>query len=83
MRYYGKEGPQCEPPQEENCCGMDRCRLAARAVLFGRVPRGVVLWLGLGLVGVTLILTLWSVSSVGSGGQPHLRDVGTAITIQR
>ena len=83
MRYYGKEGPQCKLPIEEECRGVERCRQAARAVLFGRVPRGVVMWLGLGIVATALTMGLLSVSFLGDGGRPHVSDVGTAISIRR
>lgn len=83
MRYYGKEGSQCRLPIGEECSGVGRCRQAARAVLFGRVPRGVVLWLGLGIVATAITMGLLSVSFLGNGGRPHVSDVGSAISIRR
>jgi hypothetical protein len=83
MRYYGKEGPQCKLPIEEECCGVERCRHAARAVLFGRVPRSVVIWLGLGIVATALTMGILSVSFLSGGGRPHVSDVGSAISIRR
>jgi len=84
MRYYGKEGPQCKLPIEEECCGVERCRNAARALLFGRVPRGVVLWLGLGLMVTALTMGFWGLSALSDGSRPLMvRDMGSAIRIHR
>lgn len=83
MRYYGKDDAQCRLPLEEKCNGVGRCRSAAHALLFGRVPRGVVLWLGLGLVITALSMGLWSLSSLSGGNPPLVRDMGSAIRINR
>lgn len=83
MRYYGKDGPQFRLPIKEECSGVGRCRSAARAVLFGRVPRGVVLWLGLGLVVTVLTMGLWGLSSLSGSNPPLVRDMGSAIRIHR
>ncbi len=83
MRYYGKEGLQCHQPIEPECKGLQRCRGAARAVLFGRVPRGVVLWLGVGLVVTAVTMGLWGLSSLSDGNRPYVRDQGSAILIHR
>ena len=83
MRYYGKEGPQCRLPIEEACHGVERCRNAARALLFGRVPRGVVLWLGLGLMVTALTMGFWGLSALSGSSPSYVRDVGSAIRIHR
>lgn len=83
MRYYGKDGLQCQQPIEPKCKGLERCRDAARAVLFGRVPRGVVLWLGVGLVATALTMGLWGLSSLSDGNYSFVRDQGSAILIHR
>lgn len=83
MRYYGKEGAQCQLPLEAECHGMERCRNAARAVLFGRVPRGVVLWLGVGLLVTALTMGFMGLSSLTDGSRHYVRDQGSAILIRR
>jgi hypothetical protein len=46
MRHYGKDGPQCRPLLGRPGGPAQTCRLTARAVLFGRVPRSALLWMG-------------------------------------
>ncbi len=62
---------------------MERCRNAACAVLFGRVPRGVVMWLGLGLMVTVLSLGFWGLSELSPGPSHFVRDQGSAIMIRR
>lgn len=62
---------------------MERCRKAARAVLFGRVPRGVVMWLGLGIMVVALTLGFWGLSELHSRNSSFVRDQGSALFIRR
>ncbi len=84
MRYYGKEGPQCALPVEEaGCRGMERCRHAAHAMLFGRVPRGVVMWMGLGLMVAVITLGFWGLHELSGKGGNFVRDQGSAILIHR
>ncbi|MCB2189959.1 MAG: hypothetical protein KQI62_00245 [Deltaproteobacteria bacterium] len=83
MRYYGKEGPQCKLTIEEECSGVEKCRKAAHAVLFGRVPRGVVLWLGLGLMFTVITMGLWGLTALSGGNRPFVQDMGSAIRIHR
>lgn len=82
MRYFGKEGDQCALPDLAAPNPVVKCRKLGRAVLFGRVPRTAVVWLGLGLASITLGLWLWSVVSVSEGGRV-CKDTAAAISIRR
>ncbi|MCF8035007.1 MAG: hypothetical protein K9K66_17285 [Desulfarculaceae bacterium] len=62
---------------------MERCRKATHAVLFGRVPRGVVMWLGLGMMVVVLSLGFWGLSELHGRNASFVRDQGSAIIIRR
>lgn len=86
MRYYGREGVQCQLSlqEQERPGAVYQCKKAAHAVLFGRVPRGLILWLGLGLMVASLTLGLWGLSSLTSEKGPHVvRDQGSAVMIRR
>ena len=83
MRYYGKEGPQCHLPVQERCEDGARCRKAAHALLFGRVPRGVVMWLGLGLMVTVITMGFWGLSGLSAKESHFVRDQGSAIMIRR
>lgn len=84
MRYYGKEGAQCQFTLDGQSRGpMGRCRNAARAVLFGRVPKGVVIWLGLGLLVLSVTLGLWGLSALTNDSDRYTRDQGSAVMIRR
>ena len=83
MRYFGKEGPQCQLPELDADGSTQKCRQVARAVLFGRVPRQAVVWLGLGVVAVALFMWLWSVACVSDGSRSTMRDAAAAISIRR
>lgn len=82
MRYFGKEGRQCDAPWVECADGVHKYRLFARRVLFGRVPRGTVRWLGLGLLLITLFLGVCSLSSL-KGSSRFVSDQGSAVLINR
>ena len=83
MRYFGKDGPQCMPTQAE--CGShgELLRHYGRAFLFGRVPRGVSLWLGAGALAVVLLLGAYSITTVQPGGFRACRDSADAVAIRR
>ncbi len=83
MRYFGKDGAQCQLPELAEAGSAEKCRRLARAVLFGRVPRAAVVWLGLGVVALALFAWLWSVASVSDGGRSPLRDPAAAVSIRR
>ncbi|MCA1905304.1 MAG: hypothetical protein LDL11_01785 [Desulfarculus sp.] len=83
MRYFGKDGPQCQLPELEPAGSVGKCRRLVRAVLFGRVPRGAVLWLGLGVVVMALFMWFWSVACVSESGRSVCRDAAAAISIRR
>lgn len=84
MRYFGKDGPQCQPPELSAESTGQFCRQLGRAVLFGRVPRACCLWLGLGLLMAMLGLGLWSVTSLQQdSGRTACRDALSAVAIRR
>ena len=83
MRYFGKDGAQCQLPALAADGSAEKCRRLARAVLFGRVPRAAVVWLGLGVAALGLFMWLWSVACVADGGRAGLRDAAAAISIRR
>ncbi len=84
MRYYGKEGNQCQLSISEESGGtLYSCKKAAHAVLFGRVPKGLVVWLGLGLVVLSATLGLWGLSELSSENERLTRDHGSAVMIRR
>ena len=64
MRYFGKDGLQCRPVVRGQGGPAYTCRLVARSVLFGRVPRRMVLWLGMGVMAATITLGLWGTLSL-------------------
>lgn len=84
MRYYGKEGNQCQLSMCEDSGGaLYSCKKAAHAVLFGRVPKGVVIWLGLGLMLLSVTLGLWGLSALTNDSDRYTRDHGSAVMIRR
>ncbi|MFH1060270.1 MAG: hypothetical protein V1797_16530 [Pseudomonadota bacterium] len=83
MRYFGKDGGQCALPDLDAPNPVVKCRKLARAVLFGRIPRSAVVWLGMGVLGLSLVLWLWSVACVSDGGRGICRDVSAALSIRR
>ncbi|RJX35592.1 MAG: hypothetical protein C4525_02770 [Desulfarculus sp.] len=84
MRYYGREGAQCELSLEHQPGAVYQCKKAAHALLFGRVPRGIVTWLGLGLMLTALVLGLWGLSTLKGDKHPSMvRDQGSALIIRR
>lgn len=83
MRYFGKDGAQCQLPELEAGGSAEKCRRLARAVLFGRVPRVAVVWLGLGVLALALFVWFWSVVCVADGCRLPLRDPAAAVSIRR
>jgi hypothetical protein len=83
MRYFGKDGPQCAPPALETGSTRDLCRQVGRAVLFGRVPRSVSLWLGTGLLVFLLALGALSICSLQTDGLRSVRDTADVVAIRR
>jgi hypothetical protein len=83
MRYFGKEGPQCQFPSLEAPTRAGQCRKLGRAVLHGRAPRSSVLLLGLAVTALALSLWLWSLVCVSEGGRSPLRDAAAAVAIRR
>jgi len=83
MRYFGKDGAQCQLPELAAAGSADKCRRLARAVLFGRVPRTAVVWLGLGVAALALFMWFWSVVCVTDGCRTSLRDPAAAVSIRR
>ena len=64
MRHYGKEGKQCRLVVDHATGKAETCRLYARSVLFGRVPRPVVMWLGMGVMLTSLLLGALCITTV-------------------
>jgi hypothetical protein len=83
MRYFGKDGPQCASPALEPGSARQVCRQVGRAVLFGRVPRGVSLWLGAGLMLFLLALGALSICSLQEDGLRSCRDSADMMAIRR
>lgn len=83
MRYFGKDGPQCAPPSLEEGSAGEVCRQVGRAVLFGRVPRAVSLWLGAGLLVFILALGALSIFSLEPGGMRAYRGSADVVAIRR
>lgn len=82
MRYFGKDGPQCQPTEYTPDGDCTRTRHLGRAVLFGRVPRTVCLWLGLGLAAAAVGAGLAALTRVGDS-ERAVRDPASAMTIRR
>ena len=82
MRYFGKDGPQCMPPEAEINSNGELLRHYGRAFLFGRVPRGVSLWLGAGVMLIVLLLGAYSIGNVQPGFRV-CRDSADAVAIRR
>jgi hypothetical protein len=83
MRYFGKDGPQCAPTALDAASTGELCRQVGRAVLFGRVPRSVSLWLGAGLLVLLLGLGALSVCSLQGEGLRTCRDTADVMAIRR
>ncbi len=83
MRYFGKDGAQCQLPSLEAPTRVDQCRKLGRAVLHGRVPRTSVLLMGAGVALLGLVLWVWSCACISDGGQSSLRDAAAAVAIRR
>ncbi len=82
MRYFGKDGCQCRPICQD-AHGKDKARLLARSVAFGRVPRRAVMWLGLGVMAITLGLGVWCFTTPAINGPGIAHDLPAAIMIHR
>ncbi len=84
MRHYGKEGKQCSLVVDHATGKADTCRLYARSVLFGRVPRSVVMWLGMGVMLSTLLLGALCITAFDEDYSPDFhRDAHSTIMIRR
>ena len=84
MRYFGKDGAQCQLPELDAPTRAAQCRKLGRAFMFGRVPKGAVLWMGLGVVGVVLGLWLWTFTSLpADASRTVVRDAAAAVSIRR
>jgi hypothetical protein len=87
MRYFGKEGAQCRPGWRKENEGLDKapskCRQMARAVLFGRVPKAVVLSLGLGALAFMLALALICGTAFKQESPSLVRDMKSAVSVKR
>jgi len=84
MRHYGKEGQQCRPMVDHATGKADACRLVARSVLFGRVPRHAVMWLGMGVMLASLVVGVLCVASFDKDYSPDFhRDAKSSVMIRR
>ncbi len=83
MRYFGTEGAQCQPPPLSAETAGGKCRHIGRAVLFGRVPRSVSLWLGVGVLAVALLLGMCSLATVQTDNWRCSRDTSDVMAIRR
>ena len=84
MRYFGKEGPQCRPVCDCAQNSRQKARLLARSVLFGRVPRKTVMWLGMGEMVFTFTLVILCLnSSLKCNVDDFHRDMTTSVLINR
>jgi hypothetical protein len=84
MRHYGKEGKQCELVVDHATGKADACRLYARSVLFGRVPRSVVMWLGMGVMLTSLLLGVFFITTVDDDDSIDIhRSVSDSLLIRR
>ncbi len=84
MRHYGKDGMQCRPVVEHASGKAEACRLVARSVLFGRVPRSVVVWLGVGVTLASLLIGVLCLSSVDCSYTTNFhRDMTSSLLIRR
>jgi hypothetical protein len=84
MRHYGKEGTQCRLVVDHATGKAQACRLVARSVLFGRVPRKAVMWLGMGVVLTSLLLGALCITSFRADYSPDFhRDASSSLLIRR
>jgi hypothetical protein len=86
MRHYGKEGKQCKLVVNHATGKADVCRLYARSVLFGRVPRKVVMWLGMGVMLTSLILAVLCITTFDTDkaySPDFHRDTSASLLIRR
>jgi len=84
MRHYGKDGPQCRPRLARGKGPVQTCRLVARNLLFGRVPRGAVVFIGLGVVLVALVFGMASIGALDTQVDSDFhRDHDAALIIKR
>lgn len=82
MRYYEKDRPG--PRQGPQATGFwRRARLRARAILFGRVSREMVLWLGAALIVLALALALLGLSNLSGGRYQPVHDPAAQMMIRR
>ncbi|MBI4799580.1 MAG: hypothetical protein HY794_12825 [Desulfarculus sp.] len=83
MRYFGRDGAQCELPNLEAPTRVEHYRKLGRAVIHGRVPRTSVILMGVAVVVFALSLWLYSFERVSDGGPGHVRDAASAFSIRR
>ncbi len=73
MDYGDSYGLGCGPLARWAGVAAQSCRVVARAVLFDRVPRRVVLWMGLGVMAAAITLGMWCTFSLGPACAWHGR----------
>lgn len=83
MRYFGTDGAQCQPPAGTPESTREKCHHLGRALLFGRVPRSVSLWMGAGVLALMLLMGMCSLATVQTDGWRSSRDTSDVVTIRR
>lgn len=83
MRYFGKDGAQCQLPSLDAPTGVGQCRKLGTAILHGRVPLSSVLLMGAGVAVIGLLLWVWSFVALQEGNHSPVRDHGAAVSIRR
>jgi hypothetical protein len=82
VRYFGKDGPQCQPTEFNSGSECSRTQHLGRALRHGRVPRIFCLWLGVALASAAVGAGLASLTSLGDS-ERAVRDPGSAMVIRR
>lgn len=83
MRYFGKDGPQCQIQIDLDSNKTAKCRQVARGVLFGRVPKAAVIGLGLAVIAILATVSIFSVCNVSNAGSRFCRDQSAAVMTRR
>lgn len=83
MRYFGKDGPQCQFVCAESVSRPRKVRLLCRSVLYGRVPRRMVMWLGMGMLAFSLTLGVLCLGALTPEVDDFHRDMNSSLLIKR
>jgi hypothetical protein len=83
MGHLKKESTMCQAPWLNGPGKVSKCRLVARRVMFGRVPRSVVHCLGLCIVALAVWACLWSFVFMKPSTPYTARDLNSVVIIRR